>query len=57
MKNIEESRKAMISSDAKEVVEILEALDENSITLARTYMMALSDRQRIERSKLEGVAV
>lgn len=57
MKNIEESRKAMLSSDAKEVVQILEALDENSITLARTYMMALSDRQRIERSKLEGVAV
>lgn len=53
MKNAEEIRKAMFSTDTKEVAKILETLDENSVVLARTYMMALSDRQKIEEAKLE----
>ena len=57
MKNTEETRKAMVSSDTEEVTKILETLDENSIVLARTYMTALSDRQKIEKAKLERLAV
>ena len=49
MKLTEETRKEMLSSDTKEVAKILETLDENSIVLARTYMTALSDRQRLKR--------
>jgi len=57
MKGVEEIRKEMLSSDTEEVAKILETLDENSIVLARTYMTALADRQRIERTKLEVAAV
>lgn len=56
MRNTEEMRKAMVSSDTEEVTKILETLDENSIVLARTYMTALSDRQKIEKAKLERLA-
>lgn len=56
MRNTEETRKAMVSSDTEEVTKILETLDENSIVLARTYMTALSDRQKIEKAKLERLA-
>lgn len=56
MRNTEEMRKAMVSSDTEEVTNILETLDENSIVLARTYMTALSDRQKIEKAKLERLA-
>ena len=52
MKNEEKIKKAIFSTDTKEVAKILETLDENSIVLARTYMMALSDRQKIEEAKL-----
>ena len=57
MRITEEMRKAMVSSDTEEVTKILETLDENSIVLARTYMTALSDRQKIEKAKLERLAV
>ena len=57
MKLPEETRKEMLSSDTKEVAKILETLDENSIVLARTYMTALSDRQKIEKAKLAAAAV
>ncbi len=57
MRNTEEMRKAIVSSDTEEVAKILETLDENSIVLARTYMTALSDRQKIEKAKLERLAV
>ena len=57
MKNTEEMRKAIVSSDTEEVAKILKTLDENSIVLARTYMSALSDRQRIEETKLAVAAV
>lgn len=57
MKPTEETRKEMLSSDTKEVAKILETLDENSIVLARTYMTALSDRQKMEKAKLAAAAV
>lgn len=50
MKGAEEIRKEMLSSDTEEVTKILESLDENSIVLARTYMTALADRQKIEKA-------
>lgn len=56
MRNTEEMQKAIMSSDTEEVTKILETLDENSIVLARTYMTALSDRQKIEKAKLERIA-
>ena len=56
MRNTEEMRKAIVSSDTEEVAKILETLDENSIVLARTYMTALSDRQKIEKEKMERLA-
>lgn len=56
MKGAEEIRKTILSSDTEEVAKILETLDENSIVLARTYMTALSDRQKIEKAKLERLA-
>lgn len=56
MRNTEEMQKAILSSDTEEVTKILETLDENSIVLARTYMMALSDRQKIEKAKSERLA-
>lgn len=57
MKLTEETRKEMLSSDTREVAKILETLDENSIVLARTYMTALSDRQKMEKAKLAAAAV
>lgn len=57
MKGAEEIRMEIYSSDAEEVVKILENLDENSKVLARTYMAALSDRQQLEKTKLEAEAV
>lgn len=57
MKGAEEIRKTMLSSDTEEVAKILETLDENSIVLARTYMTALADRQKIEKAKLAAAAV
>lgn len=51
MKGAEEIRKTMLSSDTEEVARILESLDENSIVLARTYMTALADRQKIEKAR------
>ncbi len=56
MRNKVEMQKAIVSSDTEEVTKILETLDENSIVLARTYMTALSDRQKIEKAKLERLA-
>ena len=56
MRNTEEMRKAIMSSDTEEVTKILETLDENSIVLARTYITALSDRQKIEKEKMERLA-
>ena len=57
MKGAEEIRKTILSSDTEEVAKILETLDENSIVLARTYMTALADRQKIEQAKLAAAAV
>nr|WP_303039800.1 hypothetical protein [Enterocloster clostridioformis] len=57
MKGAEEIRKTILSSDTEEVTKILESLDENSIVLARTYMTALADRQKIEKAKLAAAAV
>ena len=57
MKDSEEIRKEMLSSDTKEVAKIIETLDENSIVLARTYMTALADRQKIEKAKLAAAVV
>ena len=57
MKTAEEIRKEITSSETVEVAKILESLDENSVVLARTYMMALSDRQRMEKARLEAAVV
>lgn len=57
MKGAEEIRKTILSSDTEEVAKILETLDENSIVLARTYMTALADRQKIEKAKMAAAAV
>lgn len=57
MKGAEGIRKTILSSDTEEVAKILETLDENSIVLARTYMTALADRQKIEKAKLAAAAV
>lgn len=54
-RSAEEIRKEILSSDTEEVAKVLESLDENSIILARTYMMALADRQELEKVKLEAV--
>ncbi len=51
MKGAGEIRKTMLSSETEEVTRILESLDENSIVLARTYMTALADRQKIEKAR------
>lgn len=53
----EEIRKEMLSTETEEVVRMLENLDGNSKVLAKTYMAALADRQKIEEEKLELVAV
>ena len=57
MKRAEEIRKEIFSSDTAEVAKILETLDENSIILARTYITALSDRQKIKKIKLKAETV
>ena len=57
MKGAEEIRKTILSSYTEEVTKILESLDENSIVLARTYMTALADRQKIEKAKLAAAAI
>ncbi len=51
MKTTAEIKKEIVSPEAKEVVKILENLDEYSIVLARTYMTALSDKQKVEEIK------
>ena len=56
-RSAEEIRKEMLSSSTAEVTKILESLDENSIVLARTYMTALADRQKLEKAKLAAAAV
>lgn len=57
MTNTEEIRKTMASPESEEVVVLLESLDENSKVLAKTYMSALADRQRLEKSKAAMAAV
>ncbi len=57
MANTEEIRKSMNATDTKEVTDLLESLDDNSKALAKTYLSALADRQRIERIKLEAISV
>jgi len=52
MTNTEDIRKTMASPESEEVAVLLESLDENSKVLAKTYMSALADRQRIEEAKL-----
>ena len=47
-----EIRKAIMASETKEIIEILESLDENSRLLAKTYLSALLDRQQLERLKI-----
>lgn len=51
MTNAEEIRKIVVAPDSEEVAKLLESLDENSKVLAKTYMSALADRQRLEKSK------
>ncbi|MEY8518951.1 hypothetical protein AALC25_19050 [Lachnospiraceae bacterium 29-84] len=55
MESAGEIRKEMLSSGTEEVAEILGTLDGNSIILARTYITALADRQRIEGTNLAAV--
>lgn len=51
MNTAEDIRKEIFSSDTEKVAKILGTLDQNSIILARTYMTALSDKQKIEKAK------
>ena len=51
MNAAEEIRKEIVSPKTKEIAKILENLDGNSIVLARTYMTALADRQKLEEIK------
>lgn len=46
-----EIRKSMASSASEETIKILERLDEKSRTLAKTYLSALADRQRMDAVK------
>lgn len=57
MTNTEEIRKTVVAPDSEEVAKLLESLDENSKVLAKTYLSALADRQRIERNKAALAAV
>lgn len=57
MKTVEEIRKEMFSSDTEEVARDLEKLDENSMVLARTYITALADRQKLENARAVTAAV
>lgn len=52
MKTAEEIRKDILSQETEEVAKILESLDERSTVLARTYMTALSDRQKLDKAKV-----
>ena len=52
MKTAKEIRKEMFSSDTEEVARNLEKLDENSMVLARTYITALADRQKLEKARM-----
>lgn len=56
MTNTEEIRKTVVAPDSEEVAKLLESLDENSKVLAKTYLSALADRQRIERNKAAALA-
>lgn len=56
MTNTEEIRKTVVAPDSEEVAKLLESLDENSKVLARTYLSALADRQRLEKSKAAALA-
>lgn len=56
MTNAEEIRKTIASPESEEVAVLLESLDENSKVLAKTYLSALADRQRLERSKAAALA-
>ncbi len=55
MKSAEEIRKELLSSETKEVAEILESLDKTSMVLAKTYLMALADRERMKETMLKEV--
>lgn len=55
--NTLEINRAIVASDTKEVTALLEALDEDSKVLAKTYLSALADRQQLEKSKLAAAAV
>ncbi len=57
MANTEEIKKTIASPESEEVAVLLESLDENSKVLAKTYMSALADRQRLEKSKAALAAV
>ncbi len=57
MANTEEIRKTIASPENEEVAVLLESLDENSKVLAKTYLSALADRQRLEKSKAALAAV
>ncbi len=57
MAKTEEIRKTVVAPDSEEVAKLLESLDENSKVLAKTYLSALADRQRMERSKAALAAV
>lgn len=52
-----EIRKSMNATDTKEVTELLESLDRNSMVLAKTYLSALADRQQLENAKMTAVTV
>lgn len=52
MKDAKKIMEELHSSDTEKVAKILNTLDGESIVLVRTYMTALSDRQRIEEVKL-----
>lgn len=56
MTNAEEIRKTIASTESEEVAVLLESLDENSKVLAKTYLSALADRQRLEKSKAVALA-
>lgn len=45
---IKEFKKEIAASETKEVVEILETLDQKSRVLAKVYLTALGDRQELE---------
>lgn len=48
MAGTEEIRRTMVSEESREVAVMLESLDERSIVLAKAYLSALADRQRMD---------